>query len=727
MKKITFGLIVILFSLKLQAQDSGSELYTTEVDRKLKNIDKSSITSNILLDRTLSVSGILEFNQGSRRDTTSYEHFKQVWYELHQASYTKNFPSIEKFSNQLKTKKYANNVIPIGIINTEFHYGNAGTPQNPNVRFNSTTQTFSNIAGKNPFAKKQTTIIAPLTSKVIGNSIQFKIDSDSKLYKHGKRIKTLQLLTNGNTFNLITNYATNTSPFQTTYTTKGTKVIQFRAVLFDNTQKTSYAQVYVDIPNTNILARTNTSPLREIEADNDLAFQGYDENQAYKGKNEYRIYYNDNNNTLDKPLIILDGFDPEDARKIEAFDPEHRSQKSIRQLMSYDPDNNPDNDNNKDLIGELNSKGYDVIVVNHKKYTTNGKHIDGGTDYIERNAYVLISLIRKLKRMQQGNEEMVIIGPSMGGLISRYALAYMEKKLTETGDNTKWNHKTRLWVSFDSPHQGANVPIGVQRWLRFHDFVGKVKEKINVILNSLAAKQMLVHHLFANNSSVKGAPNFRDRFQNSLNVLGMPNNLKKVALVNGSMSGKRIGTPSQEILNIKLNPGIFTRIANIAALGLLLNFEGIHSNVYFTPDKNKQGLVFDGRVRVSTFFIGWNIHRKRMTVSSDSKGSYDNSPGGYADFQHVLYEEADLGPGFFLGLLVRIKRSLKFPTHSFIPTKSALAYTGSEVLDENIGDKNRVCTGETPFDSYFAPQDNEEHIFLTNNNVTWLTEEIMGN
>ncbi|MDO6743112.1 hypothetical protein Q4553_00855 [Tenacibaculum soleae] len=37
--------------------------------------------------------------------------------------------------------------------------------------------------------------------------------------------------------------------------------------------------MYVDI--------TNTSPLCEIEEDNDLAFQGYHENQAYKGENEY--------------------------------------------------------------------------------------------------------------------------------------------------------------------------------------------------------------------------------------------------------------------------------------------------------------------------------------------------------------------------------------------------------------------------------------------------------
>ena len=78
-------------------------------------------------------------------------------------------------------------------------------------------------------------------------------------------------------------------------------------------------------------------------------------------------------------------------------------------------------------------------------------------------------------------------------------------------------------------------------------------------------------------------------------------------------------------------------------------------------------------------------------------------------------------------LFIELKRNLKIEVHSFIPTKSALAYTGNNFLGEIIGDKNRVCTGETPFDNYFAPKQNEEHIFLTTENVAWLTQEIEGN
>jgi len=140
-------------------------------------------------------------------------------------------------------------------------------------------------------------------------------------------------------------------------------------------------------------------------------------------------------------------------------------------------------------------------------------------------------------------------------------------------------------------------------------------------------------------------------------------------------------------------------------------------------------LILDGRVRVSTFFIGWNIYRERHYAQSDNRGSYDTSPGSTFGTQNVIFEEAlPLSQHNFdkwlMELFIDLKRNIKVKEHSFIPTKSALAYTGSSVLGEVIGNKNRVCTGETPFDNYFTPKENEEHIFLTTANVAWLKAEL---
>ena len=74
---------------------------------------------------------------------------------------------------------------------------------------------------------------------------------------------------------------------------------------------------------------------------------------------------------------------------------------------------------------------------------------------------------------------------------------------------------------------------------------------------------MLVHHHLSRSETPQGAPNFRNRFQNELDALGMPKNLRKIALNNGSIMGENIGIPSQEILAIQINPDVLFRLANL--------------------------------------------------------------------------------------------------------------------------------------------------------------------
>ena len=485
------------------------------------------------------------------------------------------------------------------------------------------------------------------------------------------------------------------------------------------------------------------SEIKEIEADSDLAFQGYDENQSILGKNEYQIYYNDANNVLDKPIIIIDGFDPGDKRKIDPQSLNYdKNSQSVKELMAYDHDNDVDTPK-KDLIDELNDLGYDVIIVNHPVNESNG--IDGGSDYIQRNAFTLISLVRYINETKQGNEPNVVIGPSMGGLISRYALAYMEKKLAETGNNTKWNHDTRLWVSFDSPHQGANIPIGVQKGIQYFadEFeVESAQEFLNQQLNRPATKQMLVNHYTNNSNLPVGASNFRNRFQNELDQLGMPQNLRKVALINGSIMGALNGISKGKYLNITddlthLSPFFYPNPIIGAVHTLLSNIfaDELVSDFYHSTNKktgSEEHFTFDGGIKGNFLWWSWYTTRTSFKSISKPKGSYDIAPGGYFNAQGLLAEQSTTpDTGFelipFTVLFHNLNTTIYDQTHSFIPTKSALSYTGSNVLDEVIGTKDRVCTGETPFDSYYAPKENEEHIFLTTKNVAWLTKEIEGN
>ena len=207
----------------------------------------------------------------------------------------------------------------------------------------------------------------------------------------------------------------------------------------------------------------------------------------------------------------------------------------------------------------LRNLGYDVVVVNHPTHWHNGIRIDGGADYIERNALTHVQLYQRLiQRLNQNNsnESLVIVGPSMGGQISRYALAYMEKHNIE--------HRTRLWVSVDSPHLGANIPIGVQSLLHLmYNITGSVAagDFIEYQLNSAAARQQLIEQ-YANSSNEelgqiwldgrsisqgfsqnKGRPiylnYYNNLFQNGLQgSQGYPTLSRNIALINGSLLGR---------------------------------------------------------------------------------------------------------------------------------------------------------------------------------------------
>lgn len=96
-------------------------------------------------------------------------------------------------------------------------------------------------------------------------------------------------------------------------------------------------------------------------------------------------------------------------------------------------------------IDAFQQAGYDLIFLD----------FHDGVDYIQRNALVLEELLDLVNTTKDCNgDDIVVIGASMGGQIARYALTKMESE--------NKHHGVRTYVSFDSPQQGAVVPMGVQ-------------------------------------------------------------------------------------------------------------------------------------------------------------------------------------------------------------------------------------------------------------------------
>lgn len=131
-------------------------------------------------------------------------------------------------------------------------------------------------------------------------------------------------------------------------------------------------------------------------------------------------------NEIKKPFIFIEGFDFDNEQTPDYY------------LSIYNTSTN------NFLISELHNNGYDIIFLD----------INHSGDYIQRNAFLVIKLIERINELKITNEEMIILGYSLGGVIARYALTYMEKQSI--------SHNVKLFISHDSPQRGANFPIGIQ-------------------------------------------------------------------------------------------------------------------------------------------------------------------------------------------------------------------------------------------------------------------------
>lgn len=442
----------------------------------------------------------------------------------------------------------------------------------------------------------------------------------------------------------------------------------------------------------------------------------YGEATNYPGEGEYELFLS-SDNILDKPIIVVDGFDPGDSRDIAG----------LYSLLDFTGSSGTQN-----LADLVRAEGFDVIILNFPVYVraADGTTVDGGTDFIERNAMLLVELLDIVNTAKVGNspEQNVIIGPSMGGLISRYALNYMEANSLDAD--------TRLYMSFDSPHHGANVPIGLQHQLNFlanngTQPIAEVQPLIDSFLKSPAARQLLVDHFEAHLQSgnmvdfdqtltLPQAHPFRTQFEtniNSFNTSGFPENTRNVAIINGSGIGSSyfaMGNSGPTVTNgytvintsFSVPAGAFTAIVDV--------------DINFTPASGVTSTVSD--IGISLF--GFEVEGSEASSQSFSySDGLDSAPGGLFDLAALTGDIASGG-----GTAGDFVNALQIDKFSFIPSVSALAL---EITDDEINWHHDIdlaglgTTNITPFDNTFLPDDNEPHVQLTEDNVNFALIEIL--
>jgi len=684
MKKINITLILSLFFSLSFAQTPNIDSIVATIDwerQRSKNvntyifedlfsgIDTSFLTTNIFYPQILPLSDILKF-QGTPNDSVMDEaNFYQLYAEIyHSFKGKKQLPEIENLLIEIDNFVNTNNALPLIILDFEYNY------ISPTALEDGLIEIRNNIiysTNESPFLVN--TVFASFvllsekhSSLPVMQSNQFYFSNRTQ--QKGKTKLNNELLESnsfsvevGTKNNVVSNY-------------KGNKKYSY----FNIPNKSKEKFTSDEFPDPNYVIEFGEG--NEDEIDKLGLWQAC-------GHNDGKIR---------KPILLVEGFDATNNRNFHISQQDYNKEDYENHLYWVA--------NDMELADELRAQGFDVLILNFA---------DGGGD-IEENAMTTVEVIQYINNNKIFANELVIIGPSMGGLITRYALAYMEQNNME--------HQTKLYFSFDTPHQGANVTLGLQHLGRFLTntvLVNLAVGEIDQLINCDAAKQMLIYHhdatgFWTNNANPH--PDFNEFYDKLHNLNpphnGYPNKCRKIAMANGSSTAEPSKIAASKTL---YTGGIYLPFHWIGIPTQIL----VYGRYDALPNDNYKKLIFQGLVSVYIprvlFIPGYWLPLNANDVRIKDNVPFDTYAGGQQNF-HILANDLLTAHGWIPAYAERNKRD------NFIPVKSALDATNTNwdndytdieedaYFEFNDNFSITINNALTPFDEIYVNDENNFHV-----------------
>jgi hypothetical protein len=385
----------------------------------------------------------------------------------------------------------------------------------------------------------------------------------------------------------------------------------------------------------------------------------------YSAAGELFILRADTNRTLLRnPVLVVEGFDiGNEMNWPELYD-----------LL-----------NQETLVEDLQSYGRDLAVLNFGDSTAdilaNAELTAAAIEYIQINRY-------------DPADRFIAVGASLGGLTLRKALVDLP------------THQVDAWISFDGPHEGANIPLGLQEFFEHFSTVNlatfdPIRDFLQALDSPASRQLLLVHHSRSPDAPAGASAPERQDFVNAMNAAGYPANCKSIAICNGSGYGEHLAfNPGDLIIHWYHDEPIF--------LG-----PDIDADMYALPRSDDTAeTVYYGRF---TSLLG-SASPNPKTVSSYHPLSLDNAPGGYRSSFYQVF--TNLPSEYIDG-----DDYLTATNHCFIPTVSALGIP-IDNLESNLSTHTDLLA-LSPFDEIHFGVTNEPHVQINARNKRWILRAVL--
>ncbi|MFC9006378.1 esterase/lipase family protein [Streptomyces microflavus] len=367
--------------------------------------------------------------------------------------------------------------------------------------------------------------------------------------------------------------------------------------------------------------------------------------------------------TLKRPVILSDGFAPGGTNVDDLYDGLENGQYPF--------------------ISTLRQAGFDIVLLGFADRTAS----------IIDNAVIATQCIQRAISEREGNARLTVGGFSMGGLITRYALARMERQQVD--------HEVSTYLSYDTPHRGAWLSLGVQAFAHYvkdnWGGIGKpVLNSFSNLVNSPAARQMLRWHLETATGTTldvaDGQHQDRTDFLEALEQVGeWPQRPRLLGVANGTDTGAGNNIPAGDSAMESYGPRLVSR----------LDAQGKGSRTVARMDKPGQEPT---EIRTTGF------------------PELDGAPGGLFPQAPALKDAANFGIAAMLaGRVNDTEATLTHNTSTFVPTISAVS---SDRIDNHDALYSKIDSERSDLHDFKCATTNEGHTTMTRELGEWIVNQL---
>lgn len=612
------GILLALLLLCAQSNAQTTDVLKTQLDNIFQNVNKSQIPFGYLEEYGPGMVPFDIFNgvltDSNRTDITLWQ---AIYGNMRAARIfgTPNLPDAATVNTSINSfTNYTNQTaaIPLLLMNYSALNENAVAQ---NLFTVSNNQIFD-VPGRTQSPYVQRILFAASPSIGVSNNgtISVLFRSDLFYTNTSKTISSLQL-----DFNDGQGYRTITlnTPFTKTYTDTGYKRWKIKLNCTDASSYECFAEFRVArvVATGNVAGRYSDGPPDIVQTFNAVP------DVHSGGTVSVRFSRKGTERTLNKPFIVVEGYDASNVAPLIRTDP------YTFQRFVFDLENEPTANYNFSEALDINA-GYDLVFLDY----------NNGTDDILRNAALLQQVMNWVNTVKAGNpnpEQNVVMGISMGGLVARYALAQMTKSPAQFPLGTQ----TRLFISFDSPHRGANTPLSVQYLLQFLVNLGPIGgfnlnqvpiiQQANALVQETASQQMLIWR--ATGANTFTANNFLDGVYRNMITFNANDPIPAYrfsAVSNGSECGITTAAPYSNLVDAQ-DRFVFWRpwIVRRTRVSVSLNLKALPNG---GAAQQISYLQFTARIRLFFGIINMPLNLPPFLNSNSPANTlpWDGVPGG---------------------------------------------------------------------------------------------------